>query len=142
MNLKTTIACYWVIVKSNGRILYSWGGGKGALVSIASNSIASATVGTAPELIAPPPDGWFLRKARRDIDLFEKKSGNKHLSYRTLTPSFFFIETIPEWSKRYLPWPEIGILHFFKYTWRYVCKPKIKKNDLTSVTINPKRIIF
>ena len=87
MNLKTTIACYWVIVNSNGRILYSWGGGKGALVSIASNSIASATVGTAPELIAPPPDGWFLRKARRDIDLFAKKSENKYLSYEILTLS-------------------------------------------------------
>ena len=60
---------FWLIFKWGAGLDYSWGGGKGALVSIASNSIASATVGTAPELIAPPPEGWFRLKARRDIDL-------------------------------------------------------------------------
>ena len=44
--------------------------GGGTLVSMASNSMVSATVGTAPELMAPaPPEGCPRRAARREIDL-------------------------------------------------------------------------
>ena len=28
-----------------------------------------------------------------------------------------------------LPWPEIGILHFFKYTWRNISKPTIERKQ-------------